>query len=144
MPEREDLYQHEHAHSHEHTHSHEHVHSHEHAHSHADEHEHAHSHDRAHGHDHGHEHSHEHSHEHAHEHSHSHSGDDQKRQLLALLLYLADHNIQHVEELNDLSRSASEKGFADVAEQINEAIGVYHKGNAVLNNAYQLLQEKGD
>lgn len=143
-------------HGHEHTHEHVHAdgveHSHNHSHENGEGHDHEHSHDHHHhGHDHHHDHSHTHDHGHTHgcgghDHGHSHCGSceggDCKKETLALLTYMLQHNEHHAVELDQMAENLKKLGMDVAAKTIKEAVADFQKGNMRLSLALTLVKEE--
>ena len=143
-------------HGHEHTHEHVHAdgveHSHNHSHENGEGHDHEHSHDHHHhGHDHHHDHSHTHDHGHTHgcgghDHGHSHCGSceggDCKKETLALLTYMLQHNEHHAVELDQMAENLKKLGMDTAAKTIKEAVLDFQKGNMRLGLALTLVKEE--
>ena len=118
---------------------------------------------------HGHEHTEGHTHEHTHAdcvtHTHSHShGDgehahthdsscsrqensgsckvgDCKKETVALLTYMLQHNEHHAAELDEMADKLEKAGMADAAKQIREGVSDFQKGNMRLSLALTLVKE---
>lgn len=71
-----------------------------------------------------------------HEHNHSHHHHDEE--LLPLVKYMVNHNISHTKELNDLSCQLHD----DEKEILKEAIEAYEKGNKLLADLLNKLEEE--
>lgn len=136
------LISHGHAHEHTHTHSYEHTHEHTHEHGHEDEHDHTHE---EHSHD-GHVH---------HTHDAESSGckghcdscgseceHDHKKESLALLTYMLQHNEHHAAELDQMADNLVKLGLDEAAKQIKESVGDFQKGNMRLSLALTLMKEQ--
>ena len=118
---------------------------------------------------HGHEHTPEHSHEHTHadgvththshvhgdgEHAHSH-GDcgstdhcgscesgDCKKETVALLTYMLQHNEHHAQELDQMADNLAKMGMDAACKTIKEAVADFQKGNMRLGLALTLVKEE--
>ncbi|MDD3338477.1 MAG: cobalt transporter [Lachnospiraceae bacterium] len=115
-------------------------------HSHGDEHVHEHTH--ADGQAHSHEHTHEHGHDHEHSHDHCHedcgsceSNCDPKKEALAVLTYMLQHNEHHAAELDQMAENLGKLGMEDAAKQIKEGVSDFQKGNMRLSLALTLVKE---
>ena len=77
---------------------------------------------------------------HAHSHHHHHESGAEAAQSLersiALLSYMAEHNKSHAAELHDLAHGL--EGAA--AEAVHEAVGLFDRGNAKLDEALAVLK----
>lgn len=119
-------------HGHEHTegHTHEHTHAdgvtHTHSHSHGDG-EHAHTHDSSCS---------------SQEHCGSCEGGDCKKETVALLTYMLQHNEHHAAELDQMADNLEKMGFASSAKTIKEAVADFQKGNMRLGLALTLVKEE--
>ena len=118
---------------------------------------------------HGHEHTPEHSHEHPHadgvththshvhgdgEHAHSHGdcgstdhcgsceGGDCKKETVALLTYMLQHNEHHAAELDQMADNLEKMGLSSSAKTIKEAVADFQKGNMRLDLALTLVKEE--
>lgn len=96
---------------------------------------------------HGHEHGHNHSHEdcgHGHDHAHcgSCSGGDCKKETVALLTYMLQHNEQHAAELDQMADNLSKMGLDAAARTIKEGVSDFQKGNMRLGLALSLVKEE--
>lgn len=118
-----------------------------------------------HGHEHAHEHTHEHTHAdgvthtHAHSHGdgeHAHSHDDNcastdhcgtcegdcKKETIALLTYMLQHNEHHASELDQMADNLEKMGLGGSAKTIKEAVSDFQKGNMRLGLALTLVKEE--
>lgn len=78
--------------------------------------------------------------EHNHSHSHSHSHDISSHdELVAVLRYMADHNIHHAEELERMAQSNDVKHNPQACEKLCKAIESYKEGNALLCEALEII-----
>ena len=115
---------------------------------------------------HGHEHTEGHTHEHTHAdgvtHTHSHShgdgehdsscssqehcgsceGGDCKKETVALLTYMLQHNEHHAAELDQMADNLEKMGLASSAKTIKEAVADFQKGNMRLGLALTLVKEE--
>ena len=112
---------------------------------------------------HGHEHTPEHSHEHTHadgvththahthgdgDHTHSHGdcgsceGGDCKKETIALLTYMLQHNEHHAAELDEMADKLEKMGLSSSAKTIKEAVADFQKGNMRLGLALTLVKEE--
>lgn len=101
---------------------------------------------------HGHEHTPEHSHEHTHAdgvtHTHSHGdcgsceGGDCKKETIALLTYMLQHNEHHAAELDQMADNLQKMGLDNSAKTIKEAVADFQKGNMRLGLALTLVKEE--
>ena len=99
---------------------------------------------------HGHEHTPEHSHEHTHAdgvtHSHgdcgSCEGGDCKKETIALLTYMLQHNEHHAAELDQMADNLQKMGLDNSAKTIKEAVADFQKGNMRLGLALTLVKEE--
>ena len=101
---------------------------------------------------HGHEHTPEHSHEHTHAdgvtHTHSHEdcgsceGGDCKKETIALLTYMLQHNEHHAAELDQMADNLQKMGLDNSAKTIKEAVADFQKGNMRLGLALTLVKEE--
>ena len=125
------LVSHGHAHEHTHTHTYEHIHEHTHEHGHEEEHDHVHE---------------EHSHDGHTHHTHDTSGGDcehdHKKESLALLTYMLQHNEHHAAELDQMADNLIKLGLDEPAKQIKESVGDFQKGNIRLSLALTLMKEQ--
>ena len=122
----------------------------QHGHEHTPEHSHEHTH--ADGVTHTHAHSHEADGEHAHSHgdgcgdTHSHCGScdggDCKKETVALLTYMLQHNEHHASELDQMAYNLQKMGLAASAKTIKEAVDDFQKGNMRLGLALTLVKEE--
>ena len=152
-------HEHDHGHDHEHVHDHdhEHTHTHEHTHSCGDGHEYTHTHEHTHGHDHGHDHDHTHGHDHHHPHGDAAacssdcnscaSADncqkkDPKRETMALLAYMVQHNEAHARELDQMADNLVKLGMDAAAKTIKDGVADFQKGNMRLSLALSLVKEE--
>ena len=71
---------------------------------------------------------------HTHGHTHSHGNGDWE-ETLAMLRYMLQHNIHHVDELRELAHDLEHLGLHGQAEEIKGAILDYEAGNARLKKA---------
>lgn len=117
-----------HAHTHEHTHADGQVHTHEHTHADGRTHEHTHGHDT--------------------ECSSDCSGGchgcgehDPKKENIALLTYMLQHNEHHAAELDQMSEKLRMSGQEAAAEQIRKAVDEFQKGNLYLRVALTTVKE---
>ena len=128
--------------------------------SHGHAHEHAHTHTYEHTHEHTHEHGHEEEHNHNHEgHGHHHSapsgecggqcgecssdcGHDPKKEALALVTYMLQHNEHHAAELDQMADNLVKLGLDEAAKQIKESVSDFQKGNLRLSLALTLMKEQ--
>ena len=111
---------------------------------------------------HGHEHTPEHSHEHTHadgvththahthgdgDHTHSHGdcgsceGGDCKKETIALLTYMLQHNEHHAAELDQMADNLQKMGLDNSAKTIKEAVADFQKGNMRLGLALTLVKD---
>ena len=98
------------------------------------------------GHCHEHEHCHEHDHGHCHEGCPGHQEDngapkDVRKETLALLAYMQQHNTQHAAELDQMAGRLSELGMEEAAKHIHDAVSDFQKGNMRLSVALSLVKE---
>ena len=110
---------------------------------------------------HGHEHTHAdgvtHTHSHVHgdgEHAHSHGdcgstdhcgsceGGDCKKETVALLTYMLQHNEHHAAELDQMADNLEKMGLSSSAKTIKEAVADFQKGNMRLGLALTLVKEE--
>ena len=110
---------------------------------------------------HGHEHTHAdgvtHTHSHVHgdgEHAHSHGdcgstdhcgsceGGDCKKETVALLTYMLQHNEHHAAELDQMADNLEKMGLNSSAKTIKEAVADFQKGNMRLGLALTLVKEE--
>ena len=101
---------------------------------------------------HGHEHIPEHSHEHTHAdgvtHTHAHGdcgsceGGDCKKETIALLTYMLQHNEHHAAELDQMADNLQKMGLDNSAKTIKEAVADFQKGNMRLGLALTLVKEE--
>ena len=107
---------------------------------------------------HGHEHTPEHSHENTHAdgvtHTHSHvhgdcgstdhcgscEGGDCKKETVALLTYMLQHNEHHAAELDQMADNLEKMGLSSSAKTIKEAVADFQKGNMRLGLARTLVK----
>lgn len=136
------LISHGHAHEHAHTHTFEHSHEHTHEHGHEEEHDHTHE-----GHDH-HNHGHTHHDQNTNE-CQGHCGGcdsdcdrDPKKEALALVTYMLQHNEHHAAELDQMAENLVKLGLDEAAKQIKESVGDFQKGNIRLSLALTLMKEQ--
>ena len=101
------------------------------------------------GHGHEHTHDHEHCHEHSHEHSHkcgqscdSCEEKDHRKETVALLTYMLQHNESHAHELDQMADNLKKLGMDDAAKQISEGVSDFQKGNMRLSLALTLVKEQ--
>ena len=123
----------------------------QHGHEHTPEHTHEHTH--ADGVTHTHSHSHEVEGGHAHSHGdgcttegHSHCGSceggDCKKETIALLTYMLQHNEHHAAELDQMADNLQKMGLDNSAKTIKEAVADFQKGNMRLGLALTLVKEE--
>ncbi len=67
-----------------------------------------------------------------------------KEELIAMLEYMSVHNSSHSAQLTELGQKLKELGFGDLASTIEDAVGKYSEGNAILDNAVKSLKIKAD
>lgn len=113
----------------------------------------------AHAQNHCHEHAEEHCHEHAEAHCHEHtdghchescpghrdadaSPADVRKETLALLAYMQQHNTQHAVELDKMAARLKELGMEEAAGHIYDAVSDFQKGNMRLSVALSLVKEE--
>ena len=121
-------------------HGHEHTQGHTHEHTHADGVTHTHSHSHGDG-----EHAHTHDSECAgqgHDHCGSCEGGDCKKETIALLTYMLQHNEHHAAELDQMADNLEKMGLASSARTIKEAVSDFQKGNMRLGLALTLVKEE--
>ena len=95
-----------------------------------------------------------HGHEHSHGHGHAHTHDgvcqegcsgcethDPKKENIALLTYMLQHNEHHAAELDEMADKLEKAGMADAAKQIREGVSDFQKGNMRLSLALTLVKE---
>ena len=113
------LIQHGHEHAHEHTHEHTHADgvTHSHAHTHESGGEHAHSHGEG-------------CQEHTHEHCGSCQEGDCKKETIALLTYMLQHNEHHAQELDQMAENLDKMGLGASAKAIRDAVADFQKQHA--------------
>lgn len=90
---------------------------------------------------HGHHDHHEHECGHTHD---GHCGDcdgDCKKETVALLAYMKQHNEQHTAELLQMAENLDKLEMHDAAKQIREGVTDFEKGNMRLSLALTLVQE---
>ena len=121
-------------------HGHEHTPEHTHEHTHADgvTHTHSHSHE-AEG---GHAHSHGNGCGDGHDHCGSCEGGDCKKETIALLTYMLQHNEHHATELDQMADNLQKMGLDNSAKTIKEAVADFQKGNMRLGLALTLVKEE--
>ena len=121
-------------------HGHEHTPEHTHAHTHADgvTHTHSHSHE-AEG---GHAHSHGNGCGDGHDHCGSCEGGDCKKETIALLTYMLQHNEHHAAELDQMADNLAKMGMDAAAKTIKESVSDFQKGNMRLGLALTLVKEE--
>ena len=121
-------------------HGHEHTPEHTHAHTHADgvTHTHSHSHE-AEG---GHAHSHGNGCGDGHDHCGSCEGGDCKKETIALLTYMLQHNEHHAAELDQMADNLKKLNMDAAARTIKEAVSDFQKGNMRLGLALTLVKEE--
>ena len=125
------LVQHGHEHTPEHTHEHTHADgvTHTHSHNHDAEGGHAHSHGDGCGTD-------------GHTHCGSCEGGDCKKETIALLTYMLQHNEHHAAELDQMADNLQKMGLDNSAKTIKEAVADFQKGNMRLGLALTLVKEE--
>lgn len=101
---------------------------------------------------------HEHSHTHGDGHAHNHVHDascpsdcgndcngcgehDPKKENLALLTYMLQHNEHHAAELDQMAEKLRAAGMEKAAEQIRKAVDEFQKGNLYLSVALANVKE---
>lgn len=109
---------------------------HSHEHTHADGTTHTHSHNHDHGEGHGH------THEHGTMHCESCSGGDCRKETLALLTYMLQHNEHHAAELDQMAENLKKLGMDAASKTIKEAVSDFQKGNMRLSLALTLVKEE--
>ena len=121
-------------------HGHEHTPEHTHAHTHADgvTHTHSHSHE-AEG---GHAHSHGNGCGDGHDQCGSCEGGDCKKETIALLTYMLQHNEHHAAELDQMADNLQKMGLDNSAKSIKEAVADFQKGNMRLGLSLTLVKEE--
>ena len=95
-----------------------------------------------------------HGHEHSHEHGHAHTHDgvcqegcsgceshDPKKENIALLTYMLQHNEHHAAELDQMADKLRKAGMDTAAEQIRKAVDEFQKGNLYLSVALSTVKE---
>lgn len=95
-----------------------------------------------------------HGHEHSHEHGHAHTHDgvcqegcsgceshDPKKENIALLTYMLQHNEHHAAELDQMADKLRKAGMDTAAEQIQKAVDEFQKGNLYLSVALATVKE---
>ena len=74
-------------------------------------------------------------------HSHHHGiNAESAEELRALTEYMLSHNVSHAEELKDIASLMSQHGFDKANRKALEAIEEYNKGNALLQQALELMK----
>lgn len=102
-------------------------------------------------------HSHAHGEEHTHAHTHSHARDagcengcgscrecadqDPRKENIALLTYMLQHNEHHAAELDQMAEKLRASGQETAAEQIRKAVDEFQKGNLYLSVALATVKE---
>lgn len=76
--------------------------------------------------------------EHHHHHHHHDHGTPSPEEAKALLAYMTDHNLHHVEELLELSEALPE----DIRAMVSEAAETLRSGTAQLQKALEKLEGK--
>lgn len=66
---------------------------------------------------------------------------DPKKEAIALVKYMLQHNQQHAAELERVAANLDKLGMGDVAEQLRAAVSEYQKGNLRLSLASTLAAE---
>jgi positive regulator of sigma E activity len=66
---------------------------------------------------------------------------DPKKEAMAMLQYMQQHNQQHAAELDRIAVNLDKLGMTDVAEQLRSAVSEYQKGNLRLSLAVTLAGE---
>ena len=125
-------------------HGHEHTEGHTHEHTHADGVTHTHTHSHSHSHSHG-----DGEHAHTHEggcadqsHCGSCEGGDCKKETIALLTYMLQHNEHHAAELDQMADNLEKMELTGSAKTIREAVADFQKGNMRLGLALTLVKEE--
>ena len=103
------------------------------------------------------EHDHEHHHEHHHDHPHEACKEEQcgtcpdsgnckngdiRKETLALLTYMLQHNEHHAAELDQMADNLEKMGLMDAARTIREGVSDFQKGNLRLSLALTLVKEE--
>ena len=92
-----------------------------------------------------------HTHAHTHgdgDHTHSHGdcgsceGGDCKKETIALLTYMLQHNEHHAAELDQMADNLQKMGLDNSAKTIKEAVADFQKGNMRLGLALTLVKEE--
>lgn len=65
---------------------------------------------------------------------------DPKKEALALLKYMQQHNEQHAAELDRMAANLDKLGMENVAEQMRAAVSEFQKGNLRLSLAATLAE----
>ena len=91
---------------------------------------------------------------HGHEHGHAHTHDgvcqegcsgceshDPKKENIALLTYMLQHNEHHAAELDQMADKLRKAGMDTAAEQIRNAVDEFQKGNLYLSVALATVKE---
>lgn len=65
-------------------------------------------------------------------------GHDPKKEAVALVKYMLQHNQQHAAELERVAANLDKLGMGDVAEQLRAAVSEFQKGNLRLSLASAL------
>ena len=82
---------------------------------------------------------HHHNHDHDHEHEHSHDFTPEQ-ELLALVHYMAHHNADHADELEDLAEKINEIGNNEAYNKLTAAIAKFREGTELLEEVMELMQ----
>ena len=64
-----------------------------------------------------------------------------KKETIALLTYMLQHNEHHAQELDQMAENLSKLGMEDAAKTIKEGVADFQKGNMRLGLALTLVKE---
>ena len=74
-----------------------------------------------------------------HEHHHEETGN--RKENLALLNYMLDHNEHHAAELEEMAGKLEKTGYHEEARQIREGVDKFKEGNALLKKAVETMEK---
>ena len=66
---------------------------------------------------------------------------DERKEAIAVVNYMLQHNQQHAAELDRMAANLDKLGMSDVADQLRAAVSEYQKGNLRLSLAATLAKE---
>jgi len=82
---------------------------------------------------------------HKHEDLHDHiTAFESPEQAVAIISYLLEHNISHAEELHEICHKLEASGQGEAAFLIDDAVGCFRDGNAMLELALNKLKKESN